>query len=239
MLCSSPMYCDNKSAIALCCNNVQHSMSKHIDIKSHFIKEQAENGVIKIYFVNLEYELVDIFTKALCRERIEFLSDKLVLERVNCVLRISGLYTLRLLDAACKKVLIYSRKDCCLMQRLSKLGKKVKATLKSAWIKKDHIDNLLKERRFYTSAGNSIKEILLKLNLPDHRKLKNGGEVKEFQRSFRHSDTERLSRSDEVLKLKNFKKDATLKLFKSTNQERYEHVGPEVTSYTRWQDSLR
>ncbi|GKF66132.1 hypothetical protein Tco_0192649, partial [Tanacetum coccineum] len=41
-------------------------------------------------------------------------------------------------------------------------------------------------------------------------KLKDGGEVKEFQRSFRHSDTERLSRSDEVLKLKNFKKDATL-----------------------------
>ncbi|GJU19568.1 hypothetical protein Tco_1152910 [Tanacetum coccineum] len=58
------------------------------------------------------------------------------------------------------------------------------------------------------------------------RKLKDGGEVKEFQRSFRHSDTERLSRSEEVLKLKNFKKDATLKLFKSTNQERYEHVGP-------------
>ncbi|GKC00069.1 hypothetical protein Tco_0986205 [Tanacetum coccineum] len=54
--------------------------------------------------------------------------------------------------------------------------------------------------------------------------------VKEFQRSFRHSDTERLSQSDEVLKLKNFKKDATLKLFKSTNQERYEHVSPEVTS---------
>ncbi|GJX02162.1 hypothetical protein Tco_0186075 [Tanacetum coccineum] len=83
--------------------------------------------------------------------------------------------------------------------------------------------------RFDTSAGNPVKEILLKLNLPDHRILKYGGEVKEFQRSFRHSDTERLSRSDEVLKLKNFKKDATLKLFKSTNQERYEHVGPEVT----------
>ncbi|GJS52493.1 hypothetical protein Tco_0625855 [Tanacetum coccineum] len=38
--------------------------------------------------------------------------------------------------------------------------------------------------------------------------------VKEFQRSFRHSDTERLSRSDEELKLKNFKKDVALKLFK-------------------------
>ncbi|GKE21209.1 hypothetical protein Tco_1432721, partial [Tanacetum coccineum] len=83
--------------------------------------------------------------------------------------------------------------------------------------------------RFYTSAGNPVKEILLKLNLPDHRLLKDGSEVKEFQRSFRHSDTERLSRSDEVLKLKNFKKDATLKLSKSTNQEWYEHVGPEVT----------
>ncbi|GKB40847.1 hypothetical protein Tco_0885789 [Tanacetum coccineum] len=62
------------------------------------------------------------------------------------------------------------------------------------------------------------------------RILKDRGEVKEFQRSFRHSDTERLSQSYEVLKLKNFKKDETLKLFKSTNQERYEHVGPEVTS---------
>ncbi|GJS53466.1 hypothetical protein Tco_0626828 [Tanacetum coccineum] len=95
----------------------------------------------------------------------------------------------------------------------------------------------------YTSAGNPVKEILLKLNLLDHRIRKNGGEVKEFQRSFRHSDTERLSRSDEVLKLKNFKKDATLKLFKSTNQERYEHVGPEVTSsqdgkVTRWRNEI-
>ncbi|GJR46251.1 hypothetical protein Tco_1314354 [Tanacetum coccineum] len=79
-------------------------------------------------------------------------------------------------------------------------------------------------------VGNPVKEILLKLNLPDHRTLKDGSEDKEFQRSFHHSDTERLSRSDEVLKLNNFKKDATLKLFKSTKQERYEHVGPKVTS---------
>nr|GEX37111.1 retrovirus-related Pol polyprotein from transposon TNT 1-94 [Tanacetum cinerariifolium] len=57
-----PMYCDNKSAIALCCNNVQHSRSKHIDIRYHFIKEQAENEVIELYFG---------------RERIEFLINKL------------------------------------------------------------------------------------------------------------------------------------------------------------------
>ncbi|GJX35181.1 retrovirus-related pol polyprotein from transposon TNT 1-94 [Tanacetum coccineum] len=72
-----PMYCDNKSVIALCCNNVQHSRSKHIDIRFHFIKEHVENGVIELYFVNTEYQLADIFTKALGRERIEFLINKL------------------------------------------------------------------------------------------------------------------------------------------------------------------
>ncbi|GJW17238.1 retrovirus-related pol polyprotein from transposon TNT 1-94 [Tanacetum coccineum] len=72
-----PMYYDNKSAIALCCNNVQHSRSKHINIRYHFIKEQVENGVVELYFIRMEYQLADIFTKALCRERVEFLIDKL------------------------------------------------------------------------------------------------------------------------------------------------------------------
>nr|GEW48182.1 hypothetical protein [Tanacetum cinerariifolium] len=72
-----PMYCDNKSAIALCCNNVQHSRSKHIDIRYQFIKEHVENGVIELYFVNTEYQLADLFTKALGRDRIEFLINKL------------------------------------------------------------------------------------------------------------------------------------------------------------------
>jgi hypothetical protein len=72
-----PMYCDNKSAIALCCNSVQHSRSKHIDIRYHFIKEQVENGVIELYFVQTMFQLADILTKALPRDRIEFLVDKL------------------------------------------------------------------------------------------------------------------------------------------------------------------
>ncbi|GJY56567.1 retrovirus-related pol polyprotein from transposon TNT 1-94 [Tanacetum coccineum] len=71
------MYCDNKSAIALSCNNVQHSRSKHIDIRFHFIKDHVENGVIKLYFVNTKYQLADIFTKVLARERIDFLINKL------------------------------------------------------------------------------------------------------------------------------------------------------------------
>ncbi|GJR00713.1 retrovirus-related pol polyprotein from transposon TNT 1-94 [Tanacetum coccineum] len=46
-----PLYCDNKSVIALCCNNVQHSQAKHIDVRYHFIKEQVENGIVELYFV--------------------------------------------------------------------------------------------------------------------------------------------------------------------------------------------
>ncbi|GKB38382.1 hypothetical protein Tco_0883324 [Tanacetum coccineum] len=51
--------------------------SKNIDIRFHFIKEHVENGVIELYFVNTEYQLADIFTKALARQRIEFLINKL------------------------------------------------------------------------------------------------------------------------------------------------------------------
>ncbi|GJX15027.1 retrovirus-related pol polyprotein from transposon TNT 1-94 [Tanacetum coccineum] len=64
-----PLYCDNRNAIALCCNNVQHSRSKHIDIRHHFIREQVEKGVVELYFVTTDYQLADIFTKALPRER--------------------------------------------------------------------------------------------------------------------------------------------------------------------------
>ncbi|GJU28585.1 retrovirus-related pol polyprotein from transposon TNT 1-94, partial [Tanacetum coccineum] len=68
-----PLYYDNKSAITFCCNNVQHSWLKHINIRHHFIREQVENGVVELYFVITDYQLADIFTKALLRERIEFL----------------------------------------------------------------------------------------------------------------------------------------------------------------------
>ncbi|GJY01479.1 hypothetical protein Tco_0359631 [Tanacetum coccineum] len=72
-----PRYCDNKSAIALCCNNVQHSRAKHIYIRYHFIKEQVENGIMELYIVRTEYQLADIFTKPLPQERFNFLIDKL------------------------------------------------------------------------------------------------------------------------------------------------------------------
>nr|GEU57688.1 retrotransposon protein, putative, unclassified [Tanacetum cinerariifolium] len=72
-----PLYCDNKSAITLCCNNVQHSRAKHIDVRYHFIKEQVENVIVELYFIRTEYQLADIFTKPLPRERFSFLVEKL------------------------------------------------------------------------------------------------------------------------------------------------------------------
>ncbi|GJX71722.1 retrovirus-related pol polyprotein from transposon TNT 1-94 [Tanacetum coccineum] len=72
-----PLYCNNKSAIALCRTNVQHSRAKHIDIRYHFIKEQVDNGIVELYFIRTEYQLADIFTKPLPRERFNFLIDKL------------------------------------------------------------------------------------------------------------------------------------------------------------------
>ncbi|GJV08116.1 retrovirus-related pol polyprotein from transposon TNT 1-94 [Tanacetum coccineum] len=64
-----PLYCDSESAIAISCNPVQHSRTKHIHTRYHFIKEQVENGVIELYFVRTEYQLAGMFTKALPEER--------------------------------------------------------------------------------------------------------------------------------------------------------------------------
>nr|GEY30428.1 Gag-Pol polyprotein [Tanacetum cinerariifolium] len=43
----------------------------------HFTKEQVEKGVVELYFVRTEYQLADIFTKALEQERLDFLINKL------------------------------------------------------------------------------------------------------------------------------------------------------------------
>ncbi|GJW26835.1 hypothetical protein Tco_0040646 [Tanacetum coccineum] len=68
-----PLYCDSQSAIAISCNPVQHSRTKHIHTRYHFIKEQVENGIIELYFVRTEYQLADMFTKALPEERFQYL----------------------------------------------------------------------------------------------------------------------------------------------------------------------
>nr|GEZ15868.1 retrovirus-related Pol polyprotein from transposon TNT 1-94 [Tanacetum cinerariifolium] len=63
-----PMYCDSKAAIAISCNPVQHSRTKHIDVRYHFINEKVEKGIVELFFVETKYQLADLFTKALSED---------------------------------------------------------------------------------------------------------------------------------------------------------------------------
>ncbi|KAJ9544982.1 hypothetical protein OSB04_024689 [Centaurea solstitialis] len=72
-----PIYCDSKSAITISANPVQHSKTKHIDIRYHFLKDNVEKENIELYFVNAEYQLADLFTKALDEKRFKFLISRL------------------------------------------------------------------------------------------------------------------------------------------------------------------
>nr|GEU38041.1 integrase, catalytic region, zinc finger, CCHC-type, peptidase aspartic, catalytic [Tanacetum cinerariifolium] len=65
------------------CTWYQHSRSKQIDVKYHFIKEQVKNGVVELSFVKTEYQLADIFIKALARERFEFLLSLLGMQSMT------------------------------------------------------------------------------------------------------------------------------------------------------------
>nr|GEZ72381.1 hypothetical protein [Tanacetum cinerariifolium] len=72
-----PMYCDSKAAIAISCNPVQHLRTKHIDVRYHFIKEKVKKGIVELFFVGTEYQLADLFTKALPVERFQYLVRRL------------------------------------------------------------------------------------------------------------------------------------------------------------------
>ncbi|KAL8147667.1 hypothetical protein AgCh_005113 [Apium graveolens] len=53
-------------AAGSCCNPVQHSMTKHISIRYHFIREHVDEGTVELHFVPTDQQLADIFTKPLC-----------------------------------------------------------------------------------------------------------------------------------------------------------------------------
>nr|GFB78896.1 retrovirus-related Pol polyprotein from transposon TNT 1-94 [Tanacetum cinerariifolium] len=70
-------YVSLSAAIAIACNHVQHSYTKHIDVRYHFIKEKVEKGIVELFFVGTEYQLADLFTKALPVERFKYLVRRL------------------------------------------------------------------------------------------------------------------------------------------------------------------
>jgi len=69
--------CDNTNAINLSTNIVQHSKTKHIAIKYHFLREQVQDQMVKLDYVPSKENIADIFTKPLTRDSFEYLREKL------------------------------------------------------------------------------------------------------------------------------------------------------------------
>ena len=74
---SVPLYCDNTSAICIAKNPVQHSRTKHIYIRYHFLRDHVERGNVVLHFIDTERQLADIFTKPLDSSRFAFLQGEL------------------------------------------------------------------------------------------------------------------------------------------------------------------
>jgi hypothetical protein len=60
-----PLLCDNESAIRMADNPVEHSRTKHIDIRHHFLRDHQQKGDIEVFYISTENQLADIFTKPL------------------------------------------------------------------------------------------------------------------------------------------------------------------------------
>jgi hypothetical protein len=72
-----PLLFDNESAIHLADNPVEHSRTKHIDIRHHFLRDHRQRGDINIYHISTENQLADIFTKPLDEKRFCRLQSEL------------------------------------------------------------------------------------------------------------------------------------------------------------------
>ena len=78
-----PIMCDNTSAIAISNNPVQHSRTKHIDIRYHFLREHVMSGTVELHFVPTEQQLADIFTKPLDESTFSRLVSELGMLNLN------------------------------------------------------------------------------------------------------------------------------------------------------------
>ena len=78
-----PIWCDNTSAINLTKNPIQHSRTKHIEIRHHFLRDHVQKGDIVVEFIRSEDQLADIFTKPLQEDQFGRLRRELGMTRLG------------------------------------------------------------------------------------------------------------------------------------------------------------
>ena len=78
-----PILCDNTSAIAIANNPVQHTRTKHIDIRYHFLREHVMSGTVELHFVPTDQQIADIFTKPLDESTFSRLVGELGMLNLN------------------------------------------------------------------------------------------------------------------------------------------------------------
>ena len=69
--------CDNKAAISIAKNPIQHDRTKHVEINRHFIKEKIEGGIVRLMYTPSSRQTIDILTKALPKTTYENMISKL------------------------------------------------------------------------------------------------------------------------------------------------------------------
>ena len=62
------LHCDNKVAIVIANNSVQHDQIKYMEVDRHFIKDHLNQGTINLPFVSSQTQLADILTKVVSRK---------------------------------------------------------------------------------------------------------------------------------------------------------------------------
>jgi hypothetical protein len=92
-----PLLCDNESAIRMADSSIEHSRTKHIDIRYHFLRDHQQRGDIEIAYVSTKEQLAYIFTKPLDEKTFTKLRNELsILDSQNFdwnIAHIAHLYT--------------------------------------------------------------------------------------------------------------------------------------------------
>ena len=93
----TPILCDNDAAIKIVKNPVQHSKTKHIDIKMHFIRDCYDRGLITMKQIHTNDNVADIFTKPFAQARFSLLVELLKMIRFENWFSLVFLYILYIL----------------------------------------------------------------------------------------------------------------------------------------------